>query len=90
MDFKEFPKISRLDNARMLVTQKIHGSNAAVAIYNVGTEEEPSSLPVLAKEYMKDTQEEKQLDSVLEDELRCLKKNLFAWLKLMVEEKKRA
>ena len=35
MEFKAFPKIDRLGNAIMYVTQKIHGSNAQVVIANI-------------------------------------------------------
>lgn len=41
MEFKEYPKITRLDKVQMHITQKIHGTNAAVCVYNVGTEEAP-------------------------------------------------
>jgi hypothetical protein len=33
MEFKAFPKIERIDKVGMQITQKIHGSNAAVHIY---------------------------------------------------------
>lgn len=41
MEFKEYSKIPRLDKILMHITQKIHGTNAAVCVYNVGTEEAP-------------------------------------------------
>ena len=34
MDFKEFPKIEKLTSVNMLITLKIHGTNASIAIYD--------------------------------------------------------
>lgn len=43
MDFKEFPKIERLTNINMIITQKLHGTNAQIVIYDE-TQEDGSVL----------------------------------------------
>ena len=43
-EFKSFPRITRFDKAQMVITQKIHGTNAQMCIF----EKEDGTLDIIA------------------------------------------
>jgi len=45
----------------------------------------PKSLGVIARDYLKDLEEEGQLTSASENEQRSLKKAVYPWLKIMLK-----